>query len=95
MITNLIRFALFTIIVIAFICFYDSDFLVREVKENMETIENKYTSSIQDLPVKNKHMNEKNNTVSTQDHLKQWMNEQGDQLFSQKSTPISDLNNIS
>ena len=53
MITNLIRFTLFTVIVIAFICLYDFDFLIKEVSV-------KESSSISELPVEKNYLHQKN-----------------------------------
>ena len=78
MITNLIRFILFTVIVIAFICLYDFDFLI---KENMQV---KESSSISELPVEKK--------LSSSEKLKKWIEEEkGLENKHSASTKISDL----
>jgi len=78
MITNLIRFTLFTVIVIAFICLYDFDFLI---KENMQV---KESSSISELPVEKK--------LSSSEKLKKWIEEEkGLENNNPTSTKISDL----
>jgi len=79
MITNLIRIVLFVIIVIAFICFSDFDFLVKE-SMMVEEIENK-ASYISKLPI------DKN--FNSAEKLKKWIEEQGD--ISPRSTKITDL----
>jgi len=78
MITNLIRFTLFTVIVIAFICLYDFDFLI---KESMQV---KESSSISELPVEKK--------LSSSEKLKKWIEEEkGLENNNPTSTKISDL----
>ena len=78
MITNLIRFTLFTVIVISFICLYDFDFLI---KESMKV---KESSSISELPVEKK--------LSSSEKLKKWIEEEkGLENNNPTSTKISDL----
>ena len=78
MITNLLRFTLFTVIVIAFICLYDFDFLI---KESMQV---KESSSISELPVEKK--------LSSSEKLKKWIEEEkGLENKNPTSTKISDL----
>ena len=78
MITNLIRFTLFTVIVIAFICLYDFDFLI---KESMQV---KESSSISELPVEKK--------LSSSEKLKKWIEEEkGLENNNPTTTKISDL----
>lgn len=77
MITNLIRFTLFTVIVIAFICLYDFDFLI---KENMQV---KESSPISELPIEK---------LSSSEKLKKWIEEEkGLENKHSASTKISDL----
>ena len=78
MITNLIRFTLFTVIVIAFICLYDFDFLIKEIMQVKES------SSISELPVEKK--------LSSSEKLKKWIEEEkGLENNNPTSTKISDL----
>tara|TARA_Y100000768_G_scaffold260400_1_gene198258 strand:- start:4909 stop:5151 length:243 start_codon:yes stop_codon:yes gene_type:complete len=78
MITNLIRFTLFTVIVISFICLYDFEFLI---KESMKV---KESSSISELPVENK--------LSSSEKLKKWIEEEkGLENNNPTSTKISEL----
>tara|TARA_B100001113_G_C21119650_1_gene626849 strand:+ start:1820 stop:2059 length:240 start_codon:yes stop_codon:yes gene_type:complete len=77
MITNLIRFTLFTVIIIAFICLYDFDFLI---KENMQV---KESSPISELPIEK---------LSSSEKLKKWIEEEkGLENKHSASTKISDL----
>ena len=77
MITNLIRFTLFTVIIIAFICLYDFDFLI---KENMQV---KESSPISELPIEK---------LSSSEKLKKWIEEEkGLENKNPTSTKISDL----
>jgi len=79
MITNIIRLLLFAIMIVAFICFYESDYVI---KESMQTKE------INDLENLNS-----NESTNDSDNLKSWLKEEGNDLYhvGSTSTKITDL----
>tara|TARA_B100001250_G_scaffold408870_1_gene432066 strand:+ start:673 stop:933 length:261 start_codon:yes stop_codon:yes gene_type:complete len=83
MITNIIRLLLFAIIIVAFICFYESDYVI---KESMQTKEINGSDDGDKVP---------DSSPPPSDNLKSWLKEQGKDLYEDisrsTSTKITDL----
>tara|TARA_B100001250_G_scaffold77469_1_gene63541 strand:+ start:670 stop:921 length:252 start_codon:yes stop_codon:yes gene_type:complete len=79
MITDIIRLLLFAIIIVAFICFYESDYII---KESMQTKETKVAENLDSIE-----------SVKERDNLKNWLKKEGTELYNinSRSTKITDL----
>tara|TARA_Y100000768_G_scaffold381981_1_gene361537 strand:+ start:4586 stop:4837 length:252 start_codon:yes stop_codon:yes gene_type:complete len=79
MITDIIRLLLFAIIIVAFICFYESDYII---KESMQTKETKDAENLDSIE-----------SVKECDNLKNWLKKEGTELYNinSRSTKITDL----
>ncbi len=79
MITDIIRLLLFAIIIVAFICFYESDYII---KESMQTKETKDAENLDSIE-----------SVKERDNLKNWLKKEGTELYNinSRSTKITDL----
>tara|TARA_B100000900_G_C19970524_1_gene469612 strand:- start:191 stop:451 length:261 start_codon:yes stop_codon:yes gene_type:complete len=85
MITDIIRLLLFALIIIAFICFYESDYIIKESMQVKETM-------IKDTKDNDNSIEQ----VDQGDSLKNWLKEEGKDLYniSSTSTKITDLINV-
>uniref|UniRef100_A0A6C0L219 Uncharacterized protein n=1 Tax=viral metagenome TaxID=1070528 RepID=A0A6C0L219_9ZZZZ len=79
MITDIIRLLLFAIIIVAFICFYESDYIIKESMQTKETKDDEKLDSIE--------------SVKERDSLKNWLKKEGTELYNinSTSTKITDL----
>tara|TARA_B100001996_G_scaffold382987_1_gene376645 strand:- start:1780 stop:2037 length:258 start_codon:yes stop_codon:yes gene_type:complete len=82
MITNIIRLLLFAIIIVAFICFYESDYVIKESMQTKEKNDSDAGDRVAD-------------TTNPSDNLKSWLKEEGKDLYEDisrsTSTKITDL----
>tara|TARA_B100000073_G_C23685319_1_gene554249 strand:- start:829 stop:1089 length:261 start_codon:yes stop_codon:yes gene_type:complete len=85
MITDIIRLLLFALIIIAFICFYESDYIIKESMQVKETMINDTKDNDNSIE-----------QVDQGDSLKNWLKEEGKDLYniSSTSTKITDLINV-
>ena len=85
MITDIIRLLLFAIIIVAFICFYESDYIIKESMQTKETKETKETKVAENL--------DSIESVKERDNLKNWLKKEGTELYNinSRSTKITDL----